>query len=71
MNIQTSLTFCGNSDHCLLAFCENLNANILFCGFSQKFSTAKNSDYMVLYSILCGFNTHLPTMMPNYYTNTV
>ena len=29
MNIQTSLTFCGSSDHCLLAFCENLNANIL------------------------------------------
>ena len=30
VNIHTSLTFCGNSDHCLLAFHENLNANILF-----------------------------------------
>ena len=26
VNIQTSLTFCGNSNHCLLAFRENLNA---------------------------------------------
>ena len=27
VNIQTSLTFCGNSDRCLLAFHENLNMN--------------------------------------------
>ena len=32
---------------CLLAFCENLNTNILFWGFLQKFSTAKNLDYTV------------------------
>ena len=30
VNTRTLLTFCGNSDHCLLAFRENLNANILF-----------------------------------------
>ena len=38
------INFCGNSDHCLLAFCENLNMNILFEVFRenlipQKFRT--------------------------------
>ena len=27
VNIRASLTFCGNLDHCLLAFRENLNMN--------------------------------------------
>ena len=29
-NSRNLLTFCGNSYQCLLTFCENLNANILF-----------------------------------------